>query len=164
MQLYPYTLDYKNRLVDIELLQSIARPTELQRVNLSVVTQQPKLVTGIQKLAQRYTSILLTAIGSVKFDVRHGSELIKDVTAGIGSKGQLSAVFGLANDDTITQMRLDDNNPDVYGTLPDDERLINATLLDADIDVETSTAYLKIQLNTAAGDSLVFIVPTTTPR
>jgi hypothetical protein len=164
MQLYPYTLDYRNRLVDIELLQSIAKPTELQRVNLSVVTQQPKLVTGIQKLVQRYTSILLTAIGTVKFDVAHGSELLPDIAAGIGSKGQLEAVFGLANDDTITQMRLDDNNPDVYGTLPDDERLISAKLLEADIDIETSTAYLKIQLNTAAGDSIVFIVPTTTPR
>ena len=161
----PYTVDYSGRQVDIELLQSISKPVDLQQVSVSSVTQTPKIVTGIQKLVQRYTSLMLQLLGTTHFDQDNGSELISTVVAGaIGSPGTLQNLFAVANNKVIRQLKKDDVQTDVYGTMPNDERLDSTTLLDYDIDYGSSVAYLRIQITSVAGDSIEFIVPTTAPR
>jgi hypothetical protein len=161
----PHTVDYSGRQVDIELLQSIAQPVELQQVSVSSVTQTPKIVTGIQKLVQRYASLILQVLGTTHFDQENGSELLRMLMAGvIQNRGRLQNAFAISNNQVVRQLRKDDIQTEIYGTLPEDEQLANAQLLDYDIDFPTATIYLRIRLTSQAGDSLVFIVPTTAPR
>jgi len=161
----PYTLNYSGRQVDIELLQSVSRPVDLQAVTLGNVNQTPKLVTGIQKLVQRYTSILLSIVNTVKFDASNGTTLVSSIAGGlVQNTGKLQNVFASANLATIGRLRLDDAKTDIYGTVPDDERIANASLLNSNVNFTTNTIYMRILITTQAGDSLEFIVPTTAPR
>ena len=161
----PYTLDYSGRQVDIELLQSITKPVELQRVTISSVNQTPKLVTGIQKLVQRYASLLLTSVGTVQFDQTAGTVFMPNVAHGlIQTRGRLQQVFASSNLAVIQQLRLDDEDTDTYGAVPEDEQIASARLLDFDIDFVASTIYLRILITTVAGSDIEFIVPTTAPR
>jgi len=161
----PYKVDYSGRQVDIELLQSIARPVELQQVTVSSVTQMAKIVTGIQKLVQRYASLILQIIETTHFDQENGSELVRMLMAGvIQNRGRLQNAFAISNNQVVRQLRKDDAQEEVYGTMPEDEQLDNAQLLDYDIDFARSTVYLRIRITSRAGDSLEFIVPTTAPR
>ena len=161
----PYTIDYSGRQVDVELLQSIARPVVLESVTVSSVTQPAKIVTGIQKLVQRYTSLLLAITGTTHFDSGNGSVLLDRVMRGaITTKGRLINAFAIANGQAIKQLKRDDKQTDIFGSMPDDEQIQTATLLNADIDHETATAYLQVQITSRAGDNITFIVPTTAPR
>ena len=56
------TTNYDNRLVDVELLQSIVVPGAIQRVHVTSVGQDPKIVAGIEKAVQRYAVLLLTSV------------------------------------------------------------------------------------------------------
>lgn len=160
-----HTTDYSGRQVDVELLQSIAKPVDIERVSLSSITKPAKIVAGIQKLVQRYASIFLSVIGDVRFDAKHGSVLMRQVMGGtIQDKGRLLNVFGEANLQVLQQLRRDDNQEDVFGTQPDDEKIASAILLDSNVDYITSTIFMRIKINTLAGDDIVFVVPATAPR
>jgi hypothetical protein len=162
---YPKTIDYAGRQVDIELLQSVAEPTELIRVYLSLSGDTPKLATGIQKLVHRYAMLLLTTVTEVKFDQTQGTRLLRSVVAGtIQNRGQLQNTFADANSAVLAQMRADDADTDKYGTIPDDEAIVSTRLLDYDIDVQASSIFLRVRLTSRAGSGLTFIVPVTAPR
>jgi len=161
----PYTDDYTNRQVDIELLQSISQPVDLKQVSISSVTLSPKAVTGIQKLVQRYASALLAYLGSVHFAQDYGTNLISTVLAGgVQNIAQLQAAFASANSLAIGSLRADDRKTVIFGALPDDENIASAQLLDQQIVYETATVNLKVLITTLAGDSVTFVVPATTSR
>jgi hypothetical protein len=161
---FPYTTDYTNRQVDIELLQSVSVPKQLQQVTIGGTVDPIKIVTGVQKLIQRYTSLLLQVLESVHFDQDQGTELLPQITQGfVQTAGALQGTFAVANRLVLEQLNRDDANDD-FGDQPDDEILETAVLIDYDIDFASSTVYLTIQLTTVAGDDVVFVVPTTAPR
>jgi len=161
----PYTTDYSGRQVDLELLQSIAKPVAIEQVTLSSMTKPAKIVAGLQKLAQRYAALLLSVIGDTHFDSANGSELMKQLLGGrIQDTGRLQNIFGLSNMQVIRQLRSDDAQVAVFGTQPTDEQIANAVLLDARVDFPTSTVYLRIRIDTVAGTSMTFVVPATAPR
>lgn len=159
----PTTTSYANRQVDVELLQSIRTPDVSQQVSLSNVKKTPKLVAGIEKMAQRYTNLLLSFQGSTHFDQANGTNFLSQLLGGVQNLGALQSVFAAANAAVLTQMTTDDARI-AYGTLPSDERILNAVLLDSNIDIGTSTAYLRIQLTSLAGDTFVFVIPSTSAR
>jgi len=162
---YPYSVNYSGRQVDIEMLQSIARPVEIERVTISSVTDTPKIVAGVQKLVQRYALLLLSTVETIHFDEEQGASLISSLLGGIvQNRGRLQNIFGLANNRVRQQLNKDDLQTEVFGTVPDDERLKSAILLDFDVDTANSLVYLRVKLITVAGTSLEFIVPTTAPR
>ena len=164
-QYIPTTTDYTNRQVDIELLQSIAKPVDLEQVSISSVTQAPKAVTGIQKLVQRYTSALLNYLDSVHFDPTYGTQLLATIlSGGVQNIGQLQGVFASANSLAIGALQNDDRQTEVFGAIPDDESIATAQLLDQSIDYTTATVYLRVLLTTLAGDSITFVVPATSSR
>ena len=162
------TVDYSNRLVDIELLQSVTEPGTNIRVypTFTRITTDgytvPKMVTGIEKAIQRYAYLLLTDIGSVKFDEDIGGELVIRVFNGtIASDADLEHVFAIANDSAMTAMAEDDNDSR-FGALPDDEKLVNARLNSSYIDYAKATIGLHIDLTFASGDTYTYIIPVTT--
>lgn len=156
------TTDYTGRQLDVELLQSITKPAELVPVTLSNVSKPPKMVAGIEKLVQRYALLLLTNIGEVHFDQEQGGDLLKLLLEGyVQDVGQLNYAFASANNLVISQLNNDDLNTDTYGTIPPDEMIKEATLLDSSVDKATSTAYLRIQVISQADTDFVFVVPVT---
>lgn len=156
------TTDYTGRQVDIELLQTILRPANLVEVSVSNVSKTPKMVTGIQKLVQRYAMLLLTNLNQVHFAQDQGGDILRLLLEGyVQDKGQLQYAFAFANNLVMSMLNDDDLNDTQYGTAPDDERIREATLLDSSVDKGTATAYFRIQITSQAGDDFTFVIPVT---
>lgn len=159
----PTTNSYASRQIDVELLQTIITPDKEQRVSLSNVKKTPKFVTGIEKMAQRYANLLLSFLNTTHFDQDNGTTFLSQLLGGVQNLGALQSVFASANAAVLSQMSSDDAKT-VYGTLPNDERILNAVLLDSNIDAGTGTAYFRVQLTSLAGDAFVFVIPSTSVR
>ena len=149
------TTSYLNRLIDLEMLQTITSPTGVKRVTISIAKSKPKIVTGIQKLAQRYTNLFLTILGDIQFAQEVGTNFIREVISGvIANYGRFFEVFAIANTMTIDQLLKDTTG------LPDDEIIKTAELIDFDVNVSTGIVMLKIQITSLAGDSIEYVLPT----
>ena len=154
--------DYSGRLVDLELLQTVSKPVALQRVYISNVRDTPKAVTGIEKAVQRYTLLLLQTLGSVAYAPTLGGRLMELLSRGyISNLGYLRHIFGIANFNALSAMARD-NSDSGFGTLPDDENIVGATLAGAAIDRSTGTVTLEITITTAAGSAYDYVVPLAT--
>lgn len=159
------TVDYANRQLDMELLEHIATPVD-QRVYPAVDHWKdgagPSIVTGMQKVVQRYAKLLLTDLGSVKFDESLGGELLTDIRKGkVQSNSYLSFVFNVASQNAVRKMMHDDGL-DVYGDQPDDEKITEARLIDYELRPETATIYVHVQIETEAGESFSYVIPVRT--
>jgi len=157
------TIDYAGRQLDMELLQHVATPVN-QRVYPAVDHWKdgsgPSIVTGMQKVVQRYAKLLLTDIGSVKFDESLGGELLTDIRKGkIQSNSYLEFVFNVASHNAVQKMMYDDNNTDVYGDSPDDEKITEARLVDYELRPETATIYVHVEIETRAGEMFTYVIP-----
>lgn len=147
------TTDYTGRLVDIEYLKAIRVPEGSQSVKIALV--DPAIVTGIEKLVQKYTLLFLTPTGSVQFDSEFGTPFTQAIINGtLVNYGQLYAEFAYANTLVVRAMLAD------VADLPDDEIIDTAVLVDSNIDFANSTLMLTILLTTAAGTSAKFVIPT----
>ena len=79
-------IDYSRRTVDLLLLKTVlAVPAVNKRVGLDVsnVVDEPMIVSGVEKMAQRYAIAFINAIGSTKFRQGHGTEIVPRVSAGM---------------------------------------------------------------------------------
>ena len=158
----PVTTSYAGRQIVLEMLQSVTLPTQEQRVHLTSVGNDSKIVTGIQKAVQRYAVLLLTTAGDVHFDTNQGGELISKLTTGhIQNMGYLYHIFGIANSNALRIIYSEDA-ASVFGTVPDDERITNAELEDAAMDYTTGVISLTVKLTTAAGPDYTFVLPVNT--
>jgi len=156
----PSTVDYNGRQVDIEWLQSILAPNTSAKRLYMQFSPDTKIVTGMQKMAQRFTNTFLTIVGDVKFDQNFGTTFWDDLFAGAGQNlGRVAAVTALAIMYARNNMGEDDANTEVYGEIPADERIKNATLLDYSIDVNNGVLSIQIELTSLAGGAYTFVLP-----
>lgn len=154
------TKDYSGRKLDIELLRHVEAPGT-QRVVPSADASSlgPGVVAGMEKVVQRYTKLFLTRQGSVKFDQSAGGPIIGDMRAGkVQSVSYLSFVADLSSASAVREMKRDDEN-EVFGDQPPDERIDKATVVGVDLDERTSTAMVHVVLVTEAGSVYSFVVP-----
>ena len=159
------TSDSNGRQVDLEVLQSVVKPVPLQRLHLTAVNGQPKMVAGLQKAVQRYTVLLLTNLGDLRFDPDVGGTLVTEIASGnLQNLGYLYHVFALSNANALRILAKDDNDEAAYGIVPDDERLVSATVTDAYMDYTTGTVNLQVELTTAAGAGYAYVIPVNTMR
>ena len=159
------TQSYTDRQIDIELLQSIASPQGEVPVSVSSVTKPPKVVAGVEKLVQRYAKLFLTSRGELGYNPAEGTDFIRALIQGaIQDQAGLQAQFAAANELVVNQMQQDDNQPNTFGSQPDDERIASTQLLNSSVDFTTATVMLSIQLTTAAGTEVTFVLPATTIR
>ena len=157
-----YTTNYSNRQTDIEVLQTILKPTGNTALNFSITSSPVKAVTGMQKLVQRYTILLLTQLGTVKFATDQGTTFMADLMRGAAqNSGQVTAVVAFANLSVVQELAVEDANTDEFGSIPDDERLVSATLSDFTVNKATGVLSLIIKLVNAAGDSYTYVLPVT---
>ena len=152
-------VDYAGRTVDLLLLKTVLDvPAINQRVQVDVSdgTDDPRIVTGIEKLIQRYALLFLNALGSTKFRPDHGTNLIPRAAKGlIYSRSTLESAAAEANLFASRQIRLADEGDDI----PDDERLVSSEITDLVFVRTAAQVKISIRLTTAAGQSYVYIIP-----
>jgi len=152
-----HTTSYINRLIDLELLQTITEPSGVKRVTISLAHSTPKIVTGLPKLCQRYANLFLTNLGDIQFDQTVGTEFVAAVVGGIvANYGRFFEVFAIANTQTIDQLRKD------TAVLPDDEIIATAELTDFEVNASTGVVMLRIQITSLAGTTAEYVLPTAT--
>lgn len=150
--------NYSGRTLDLELLKTVTSTDSAVEVRLGVV-DSPKRVTALQKLIQRYTLLLLSGIGTVRFAEYQGGALARRVAEGtVSSVALLQHLLHMASDDAITLMKADDSDSG-FGNQPADERIDSVEFSDLRIDYSASTAYATATITTAAGTAAEFVIP-----
>ena len=149
-------VDYAGRTVDLLLLKTVLGvPVVRKRVRLDV-SDSPMVVSGVEKLVQRYALIFLTKFGSCHVDEGFGTRLMSDVQCGrVHSLPSLVAAAAEANLWAQTQIKDADYGLDT----PDDERLERSEVANLKFNREASSAEVEIRMTTAAGDTYDYIIP-----
>jgi hypothetical protein len=159
-----YTADYSGRQIDLELLQTITRPAGTTELDISFTSADTHAITGIQKMAQRYTILLLTQLADVYFAQDQGTTFWADMIRGAAqNSGQVTMAFNFASIDAVAQMQVEDGDAR-FGSVVDDERIVSATLLDFSVDMVTATLYLRVLLRSRSGTTYTYVLPTTVTR
>ena len=152
-------IDYAGRTVDLLLLKTVLdAPISKTRMGIDVsnVDGEPMIVTGIEKLVQRFANAFITAIGSTKFREDYGTNLIPQVDRGfVYNMSTLEAEAAEANMLARLQTRQGDEGEDT----PDDELLVDSTITNLEFLREKATVRISVLLTTAAGTSFTYIIP-----
>lgn len=154
--------NYNNRLVDIELLSGVLRPDVSIQVTPGITNNTVNMVTGIQKLAQQYTNLLLTDLGSLKFENNIGGSIINSIRKGeVQTEGYLIHLFNMANHNAITIMQ-NDYTSLPYSKIPADERIKSTNLIDLELDFTNASISIEVEIVSEAGSEYTFIIPVST--
>lgn len=149
------SVDYTGRSVDQLIFQGVAAAGD-QPVDTGW-GDAGEMCTGVQKVAQTWTSLFLTDLGSIPHDLTRGSSFLPAIRMGrIQVDEDVEAEFNLAADRVSRTM--DQDAADV-GNLPDDERLDEAILTYFSIDQVAATLYLTVNIRTIAGDDRTIFLP-----
>ena len=150
-------VDYSGRTVDLLLLKTIlAVPAIGVRVDLDV-SDDPMIVSGIEKMVQRYAILFINAMGSTMFRPYHGTEIVPGVSNGsIYDMATLEAAAAEANLSALRQMTMSD---EVQEDTPDDERITDSEVTDLEFSRPKSKIMISVRLTSAAGKSYVYIIP-----
>jgi hypothetical protein len=147
--------DYTGRTVDQLIFQGV-EPAGDQLLDLGW-GDAGEMCTGVQKVAQTWTILFMTDLGSIPLDLTRGSDFLQAVRSGrIQVDEDVEAEFNLAA--ARVRRTMDQDAADV-DDLPDDERLDEAVLVDVDIDQAMSRLYLRVNIRTIAGDSRTIFLP-----
>ena len=152
-------VDYAGRTVDLLLLKTILDiPVVNRRVGIDVsnVSGEPMIVSGVEKLAQRYAICFINAMGSTKFVQYHGTNIVPQVANGhVYNMSTLEAESALANLHARSQIIAADEGEDT----PDDEKLVASDVIDLVFSRERAMVRISVRLTTAAGKSYVYVIP-----
>ena len=152
-------IDYADRTVDLLMLKTVLNvPAVRERVNIDIsdVSGVPMIVSGVEKMVQRFALSFINAMGSTRFRPNHGTSLVPEVSRGaVYDMATLEAVAAEANLIAGREIMLADSAEDT----PDDELLVGSSILDLEFSREKSMAMISIMLTTAAGRSYTYIIP-----
>lgn len=156
----PSTIDYSNRQVDIEWLQTIFEPSvDPVQLNLNFSTNS-KIVTGMQKLAQRFTNVFLTFVGDVYFDPTYGTTFWKEILGGATQNiGKVKVVVVKAIAQAKRIVDIENLDVDTFGDVPSDERLSKVQVLDVSIDRFSGTVSIQLEIRNVEGDAYTYVIP-----
>lgn len=149
--------DYTGRTIDLLIFQGV-KATGKQPITTGFgLDDGGEVCTGVQKVAQTWLTLFLTDRGSVLNKPLRGSSFLHAIRTGrIRVEEDVNAEFALAAQQVSQTMDLDAARD---GTLPDDERLDEAILLDFSLDRAASLIRLKIRIWTIARESRDIILP-----
>lgn len=140
-------MSYAGRNSDLLILHA---PGQVGQMSLSL--NPGRIATGIQKAAQRWLLCFLTVKGTVVGDPDYGSSFITELRhSNAADESNVAKAFGAASEEVMIWL---DNN---LSDLPDDEKIIEAKLLNYSLSEDTAT--LRVLLTTLAGLSREFITP-----
>lgn len=149
------TSNYSGRLRDISILQyPDASIIEAQDV-LPKFGKSARFCTGVQKLVQRYTILLLTNLGSQTKYPDFGTAFLYTLQGGTDPTDSLlaSQIFADANYITVNTLQYFQSQV----ASPEDERIVRATL--NNVSLFGGYAAFDVAITTASGDVLDFVVP-----
>lgn len=146
--------DYSGRLKDMHIFQGV-NPSETAIIRPSF-GKISNYCTGVQKLVQRYAISLLTELGSQSNYPIFGSDLIATLSGATNaiSLPDFYHLFNFANASVVQTFK---DYQRVQSGLPDDEKLVSATLLS--VNVVNNRVSLRIQIKTANNSAFPFILP-----
>lgn len=152
-------VDYSGRTVDLLLLKTVLGvPAYNERVQIDVsnVSGEPMIVTGIEKMVQRFALLFINSLGSTKFMPDHGTDIVPMVTSGkIYDMATLESAAAKANLVARTQMV----EADSLENTPDDERITDSVVEGYSFSREQAKVKISIRLTSAAGSSYVYVIP-----
>lgn len=152
-------VDYSGRTSDLLLLKTVLNvPVAGKRVELDVsnVSGEPMIVSGVEKLVQRFAICFINSLGSTKFAGGHGTNLVDRVRNGrVYNRSTLEAAAAEANLMASDQIKTADNGLET----PDDEKLARSSVYAVEFSREKAMARVSVRLTTAAGKSYVYIIP-----
>jgi hypothetical protein len=120
------------------------------------VSKTPRIVTGIEKLVQRYALLFLTQTGSVKNSESEGTDFMGLLGTGhIYDDNTLTAAAAAANRTVMTQIKTEDS---LLNTA-DDEALDVSNVIDTSTDRRTATVTVTVEIVSVAGDRYVYTMP-----
>jgi hypothetical protein len=154
-QLSATVKDYVGRTVDL-LAFDDARSSGDTLLTPALVQpgQSGALITGIEKLVQRFLIELLTEQGSLDYQLARGTFFMTSLRAGVVRTSQdLFAEFSSAEVDVRDNLQLEED----FANDPADERYRAAELISASLFGDTAT--LTIRVDSVAGDSRTVIYP-----
>jgi len=123
--------------------------------------EKVKVTTGIQKLAQQYVITLFTAPGSDTVEPLIGTTIGEVLLGGIAPvEEEIRHFINIGNSEAEEQIATDQQDVLDAGleSIPEDEQLASATVLDVRIRDKTRVEF-DVLLTTVAGDSRAYIVP-----
>ena len=153
-QLSAQIFDYVGRTVDFLFYDNLKISGEsLLTPALALPGQSGALITGIQKLVQRFLLELLTERGSMPHALNRGTLFMAQLRAGVIRTSQdLFASFSVAALDVQTRLQLEELTTD-----PPDERFKKADLLSTDLSGDTAS--LTIQITSLADTTYTVVYP-----
>lgn len=146
--------DYVGRTVDLLAFDGAKAAGEAKLIPTLVLPgQSGALITGIEKLVQRFLLELLTERGSLEYQPDRGTFFITRIRAGIVRTSQdLFSEFTIAEVELRNSLLLEESTSD-----PDDERYRESKLLSVSLFGDLAT--LLIQVSSRAGSSRQVIYP-----
>jgi hypothetical protein len=150
--------NYSGRTVDLLIFQN-TKPSGNQKIFMGFGTGG-ELTTGVQKVSQTFTTILLTDIGSVYDQPDYGTDLILSIQSGQTQNGSdLESAFNIA---AAAAKSIMDQAAEDAGA-PPDERLSTAVLSDYILDKNSGKIVLTVVITTEAGASATIYLPVSVP-
>lgn len=136
---------------DILIFQGV-EPVGEKQVELKL-GNPGSFTTGIQKVAQSFTKMFLTEVGSVTNDPTLGTSFLTLLRSGaIRDEASLESAFQAAVLDVMNYMSV---NEDI--DIPLDEQLAEANLIAWDL--QPGFLSIQVQIVSEAGDSREYVVP-----
>ena len=123
----------------------------------SEMTNNPKKVSGISKLAQIVEKALLTRPGTDVFNQGGGGNLYELLKTSIDSSRKENLVAQVVA--AINRVRQDIIKSQSDGNLPLDEQLSNLTLVGTEISPEEGVARVRIKITSKSNIQIVSILP-----
>ncbi len=151
MSIANVTTDYTDRTIDINISGAKdGRTTSAMALSFGDTSSY---ITGVQKLVQRYSISLLTAIGSQPDTPDAGTSFVTSLRGNL-TAADIEHVIVFANAKIIAEFR---EYQDATDGLPLDEQ-INTVTIDS-ITYEQGVLNLKLSISTMAGDTIDYILP-----
>lgn len=155
-------VDYSGRTVDLLLLKTILEApvvNERMGIDVSDVDGVPMIVSGVEKMVQRFAMCFINAMGSAKFREDYGTDIVPSVAKGlVYDMATLEVKAAVANLLARSQVMQADEGEGEENT-PDDERLTASEVVGLEFSRIKSKVMISIRLETAAGKSYTYIIP-----
>jgi hypothetical protein len=147
--------DFTGRTIDQLIFQGVAASGD--QLITTGWGNAGEICTGVQKVAQTWTVLFFTELGSIPLDPTRGSTFIQAVRSGrIRVDDDVTAEFNLAAERI---RRIMDQDAVEAGDLPDDERLDEATLVRFTLDLAMQYLAMTVNIQTMAGVNREIILP-----
>jgi hypothetical protein len=115
-------------------------------------TRRTKVVEGIQKLIQQVVRVILTRVGSNRFNPGDGGGLLQVIGSSLAADSRGKIAAGVARAISLTKEQITSAQASV--SMPSNEKLLNLELVGIDYNEADLEVTARVSLTTFAGQSI----------